>query len=1768
MDIIKHKSASGMSHTRSLAFRKNSNLSTFNSHNSLSKLALAIGLTLSASSAWAIDCGTVYNATTNQNCTATGTNEDAKITVSGNSNINTTGTGAAASGLFADSKGTGQAQIISDGNISIINSNTAHGMYAYGDAATGSAYINLSGTTYIELNGGADTGILATAGKGGTIDISGILNIVNNNAAAIERDGVEISNYVDGELNINHTGEGTISVKGGNAIHAKAHGATGNININLAGSGNGINLITEGDNHKGISALANTNNLNSIIKITTNAVITTNGKNAYGIWANAISDTLVAGAGVTGGTIEITNTGSITSSAVGDAGHLAHGIAALNKDHNTTISNSASIITNGDDASAIRAEHTVDSTSGNILIQTTGNSYLETNYKNADGIHAIIGSEQTGAATNNSGNITISAQGSIKTTGESSAEGIYAGNRHDTNTGNILINFNGNTIETTGTGANRGIYARQDGQGSVSVSHLGRLIKTAGDAAHALYVLTGTVNDAIASGDVLLQSAGTIETAGADAHGIYADLRNTVGNVDINNISATTSTAGDAAHGIYLNARNNTGAVNIANSGTINTAGDAAHGVNVNLAANANSLQIMNTGNINTTGNNSSAIRVHSAGSGNIVINHDAGATITSAGDGTLGTIHNDAIFVMKANGSAGNIAINVLGDITTAGANRAGGVYAVQEGTGDILISGSGNVTANATNNNGISAYSLGLGGQIQNNGIGDVVINYFDGTIKTSGDSAYGLFSSVINNANGNVKVYNSNATIETEGKSAFGIYGQHTSAVKGAVEIYNIGGSVTTAGESAHGLVARSNEGKITIGNQDSAVKTSGQQAHGIYATLNNPGVAADGIEITQIGGSFDSSGYNSHGILAVSNGQSGDIDVNVTDTVMNLKGSNSDGINVQWNNTDASNININVTTNGGEINLVDPAFAATAQSNYGIVVLQRTGEASGDINITNNGTNITIGAAADGTAMGGGAIHGAFQDNVNSSGNVNIFNSGELSTQGRGAAGIYGATVGTGNIDIINTNTIITNDAPGIYTSAEFGNTTVTAIGDITTGQATATTHNHGIRAVSKQGDTTVYYDNGTIKVVGNSLGGGNTIGIAAWDAASGHDGVNASINLGSGAIVDASEGVGALQIRANGSGIINIDNGAKVYGGHNASSADKGYAINIQATDATTAAQFEINNAGLIDALSDYLVTGSAAVDSTLIIKNAVTGVMTGYLALENIHSTVINEGIWNIRHFADTTGDGNRNMKAVSISDFGTGADVVINEATGVINLAAISSTTRAAVAHDTSNLGYQTAGALDISHDGIVQGHMVNVTGFENRGTIHLAENGLAGDVLAITGNAVVSNAAGDSIFTTNGGTLSLDTVLNEGGANSLSDILVVDHLEAGAEKTRLMINRVDGIGAVTEGDGVKVVEVLGNADAGSFELGHIVKAGLYEYTLHEGSQVTAGDNSLFLRTEQVQVNPDVGSYLINQAAATGLFMHTLHDRLGEPQYYENYYNEEKTIPALWIRAVSGHTKNEAAGGRLNQHSVDSLLHLGGEIANWTDNSGSRYHAGIMGAYGRSEGKTTSRATGSRVKSTVDGYGVGAYLTWYSEPAVVEGWYTDLWTMYNWFENETEGSEKYDSSSWTVSLEAGYATKLKTLDNYYWMLEPQGQIAHHHYNVDKIIDHNGLNVTNTDKNSITTRLGARTYLRPNEFHKNSAQPFLELNWWSATAKNSMTFNGEKVSNDTPRDRFEVKVGVQGEVTKNVQLYSHLAMQWGKDSYEHSEGQLGLRVRF
>jgi autotransporter family porin len=93
----------------------------------------------------------------------------------------------------------------------------------------------------------------------------------------------------------------------------------------------------------------------------------------------------------------------------------------------------------------------------------------------------------------------------------------------------------------------------------------------------------------------------------------------------------------------------------------------------------------------------------------------------------------------------------------------------------------------------------------------------------------------------------------------------------------------------------------------------------------------------------------------------------------------------------------------------------------------------------------------------------------------------------------------------------------------------------------------------------------------------------------------------------------------------------------------------------------------------------------------------------------------------------------------------------------------------------------------------GPLQGHLIGVQTFINSGIIDLRSNPAAGDVLVITG-ARQAGVPGTGTYISNGGTLKLDTVLNEGGAATRSDTLVVDGTRVGPNGATSMAIRNAG--------------------------------------------------------------------------------------------------------------------------------------------------------------------------------------------------------------------------------------------------------------------------------------------------------------------------------------------------------------------------------------
>ena len=1046
----------------------------------------------------------------------------------------------------------------------------------------------------------------------------------------------------------------------------------------------------------------------------------------------------------------------------------------------------------------------------------------------------------------------------------------------------------------------------------------------------------------------------------------------------------------------------------------------------------------------------------------------------------------------------------------------QGAGIYAEHKGEAghsQVILKEGSDITITMQSNTPHAEYNSGVLAYAES---GSAAVHAKKGTsITTSGFGTAGIKT---HSRDGSVVIHE--GTLNNHSESGRGILSHAVDGSTGDLSIANLaGGNITMTGVNGTGIKAYSagsgnidiyNAGSITLKEGwDSILKYSSSSAM-YMQTHTDKKFAAENVQMQAVNeGLLTTYGDTSEGMRAESSIDSGTVKLVNSGTIA-INGTNSTGI--MGMSTQREN------------------------RNPGTALIQ----------ILNSGT-IALGELAANST-------GIKSNNGAEKGSVAIANTGEITAAGSSSTGI--SAFANQDTSVWNEGSITVADGSGIIAQSRDGEAKVVNSGDISV-EATSES-GYGIHALSDTGIAAVRHSKGKLSVSGNS------IGIAA-----GGNGTQA-IQLDRGTHVDASKGLGGLLVSGSGTGQIAIQQGAAVIGG-----SAEGFAVKYSGPSGTRAAAspaFTLDNAGTIGALSDLAFVAESASGSQITLNNM--GSMTGYLRADGGNISLNNHNTLNLRSFSDTDGDQQRDTKQVAMMQFGEGENRVDNRQGALIQLADVSGESRV----DTTGQ-FSSQGAKGIDTVGINQGQMLNVNHFSNAGTLNLAVNQLAGDILAITGNSSLAGqsvhdggtiGSGGGSFTSDGGKLILDTVLNEGGSAAQSDVLVVDNAEKGSAATTIVINNLGGSGALTEQDGIQVVNVLGEANKDAFTLaGSPLKAGAYEYTLEQGSLSNPANQSFYLRTNEQQINPDVGGYLANQTMATGLFMHSLHDRMGEPQYTQRYKGDERTVPGLWLRAVASNTKSDAAGRSLSQDSNCRVMHLGGDLTRWESDNGDRYHLGVMGAWGKADTVSRSKATGSSSRSKVDGYGVGAYLTWYNKAEQQEGWYGDLWGMYNWFSNTADSAKDYDSKSWVASLEAGHASTVKPFEAWRWMVEPQAQVSYAHYSTDSITDNNGLKISNEDANSVSTRLGVRTYLQPTAPNdKAKFQPFLTVNWLWSDASNSMDFNGATFSSDMPKNRFEAKLGLQAEVRKDFHIYGQISGQVGENNYSHKAGQLGIRYNF
>ncbi|MBJ8833962.1 intestinal colonization autotransporter adhesin MisL [Citrobacter freundii] len=469
---------------------------------------------------------------------------------------------------------------------------------------------------------------------------------------------------------------------------------------------------------------------------------------------------------------------------------------------------------------------------------------------------------------------------------------------------------------------------------------------------------------------------------------------------------------------------------------------------------------------------------------------------------------------------------------------------------------------------------------------------------------------------------------------------------------------------------------------------------------------------------------------------------------------------------------------------------------------------------------------------------------------------------------------------------------------------------------------------------------------------------------------------------------------------------------------------------------------------------------------------------------------------------------------------------------------------------------------------------------------------------------------------FTGNGGKLVFNTVLNDD--TSETDKLKVLGNTAG--NAFVAVNNIGGTGAQTI-EGIEIIEVAGNSD-GTFEKAGRIVAGAYDYNVvQKGSNwyltsfipappdpedpdpvdphdpdpvdpdpvdpidpdpvdpvdpiIPEPEEPVAPPVTEQQYRPEAGSYLANNYAANTLFMTRLHDRLGETQYVDMLTGEKK-VTSLWMRNVGAHTRFKDGSGQLKTQSNSYVMQLGGDLAQWSSDGLDRWHLGAMAGYANSQNRTRSSLTGYHSRGQVTGYSVGLYGTWYANDADKTGTYVDTWALYNWFDNKVMGqeqaAEKYKSSGITASVEAGYSFKLGESErNSYW-LQPKAQVVWMDVQADSHREANGTRVKDNTDGNLMTRLGVKAFINGHnaidDGKSREFQPFVEANWIHNTQTTSVKM--DDVSNDMrgTKNIGELKVGIEGQITPRLNVWSNVAQQVGDKGYSDTRGMLGVKYNF
>ena len=502
--------------------------------------------------------------------------------------------------------------------------------------------------------------------------------------------------------------------------------------------------------------------------------------------------------------------------------------------------------------------------------------------------------------------------------------------------------------------------------------------------------------------------------------------------------------------------------------------------------------------------------------------------------------------------------------------------------------------------------------------------------------------------------------------------------------------------------------------------------------------------------------------------------------------------------------------------------------------------------------------------------------------------------------------------------------------------------------------------------------------------------------------------------------------------------------------------------------------------------------------------------------------------------------------------------------------------------------------------------------------GTIKFPE-AVTGETFTGTTLTVVGDYSGSETGT--GGTIAMNTVL--AGDESATDKLVIKGNTSG--NTLVTFTNVGGAGDQTV-DGIEVIEVGGASD-GTFTkpAKNYLRAGAYVYQLEKAdgqnwylvstkqqpARVPKADDAPVLieddpaktddpaadpavdpaddtpavipATDDITnhiMRPEIGSYANNLYAANTLFTMSLYERLGETMYSDALRTNDKNKSGnFWLRAKGGHTRNKMEDGDLTTRGNWGVVQVGGDLVNWPTSDSHRFHVGLMAGYAHESSRTTSPVAGYSAKGKVSGYSVGIYGTWMNQKPEGSGPYADTWLMWSRFKNTVSSgnytdTDTYHSKGFTWSIEGGYTFPLKDwrdddgTDNAV-RLQLQGQVIRMGVRDGAWADAIGSTVQGIGAGNVRTRVGLKLYHQfTNDAKDRAWKPFIGLNWYHDTKAFGARIAGVADHIDGSRNFGEVKLGVEGKVKKNWNVWGFAGYQQGREGFRNLEALVGMKYLF